>query len=781
MEHIALYRQFRPMNFDEIVEQDGPVSSLRQAVKLGRIGHAYLFSGQRGTGKTSIAKVFSRAVNCESPVNGNPCNECAICKGIISGSLMDVIEIDAASNNSVDNIRRICEEVSFAPSKAKYKVYIIDEVHMLSVSAFNALLKTLEEPPKHVIFLFATTEPHKIPATILSRCQRYDFKRITVESIASRLRYICEKEGFKADEDALTLIASLSDGAMRDAVSLLDQTGNASAEKIITRDSVLKITGTVDDQFLGNMAKALLEGDFEKLLELCEELSNSGRDITRFSLDLAQYFRDLMVIRMMPDPTKLIRTSSETMAFMYKLCEKTAAETLVAFISKLSSMISDLKWSPSVRTTFEIALIQLCGRKVKVEPVPLVIPDFVKKQQAFAKAYEKVASAEAVAPAPAPAPAPVAEEPKKPEKKLSILEEAAKIAPDSIPVIEKPKEEEAPKEPSTLFSSTLESLKARTSILSEKKDEPKAEAAPAPAAAPADEPVPPPSEDDIPTPDDTDVPPPILPGPEPDPEPTDPEDIPMENQIDLFSMPSREPAPAPAPAPVATPAPAPTAAPAEEKPSTNDTPLLDLLSTSFLDDILPSSSSEPTITHYEEEEPQPEPEPEPQVAIAESEKPKPSTSLVQMMEGEDLVKSKESSEPELEPLKVTDGSDINAIWSSICKRIESKDYLLYVKLSKTELKLYGENAYVIVDSNYTKEKLEELTSDPLYKKIRSDIITVIPGTRKVYVATPKMFNNVLAKNTPAEPKFEQAGPKSALEDYLNRAEQLGIDIHFGDD
>ena len=811
MEHIALYRQFRPMNFDEIVEQDGPVSSLRQAVKLGRVGHAYLFSGQRGTGKTSIAKVFSRAVNCESPVNGNPCNECAICKGIISGSLMDVIEIDAASNNSVDNIRRICEEVSFAPSKAKYKVYIIDEVHMLSVSAFNALLKTLEEPPKHVIFLFATTEPHKIPATILSRCQRYDFKRITVESIASRLRYICEKEGFKADEDALTLIASLSDGAMRDAVSLLDQTGNASAEKIITRDSVLKITGTVDDQFLGNMAKALLEGDFEKLLELCEELSNSGRDITRFSLDLAQYFRDLMVIRMMPDPTKLIRTSSETMAFMYKLCEKTAAETLVAFISKLSSMISDLKWSPSVRTTFEIALIQLCGRKVKVEPVPLVIPDFVKKQQAFAKAYEKVASAEAAAPAPAPAP--VAEEPKKPEKKLSILEEAAKIAPDSIPVIEKPKEEvkeepkaetkeeakeepkaepkhlfkplkkeeEAPKEPSTLFSSTLESLKARTSILSEKKEEPKAEAAPAPAATPADEPVPPPSEDDIPAPDDTDVPPPILPGPEPDPEPTDPEDIPMENQIDLFSMPSREPAPAPAPAPAAAPAPAPTAAPAEEKPSTNDTPLLDLLSTSFLDDILPSSSSEPTITHYEEEEPQPEPEPEPQVAIAEPEKPKPSTSLVQMMEGEDLVKSKESSETELEPLKVTDGSDINAIWSSICKRVESKDYLLYVKLSKTELKLYGENAYVIVDSNYTKEKLEELTSDPLYKKIRSDIITVIPGTRKVYVATPKMFNNVLAKNTPAEPKFEQAGPKSALEDYLNRAEQLGIDIHFGDD
>ena len=375
MEHIALYRLFRPMTFDEIVEQDGPVSSLRQAVKTGRFGHAYLFSGQRGTGKTSIAKVFSRAVNCENPVNGNPCNKCAICKGIIDGSLMDVIEMDAASNNSVDNIRRICEEVVFAPAKAKKKVYIIDEVHMLSQGAFNALLKTLEEPPAHVIFLFATTEPHKIPATILSRCQRFEFKRITNESIVSRLKFICDKEGFKAQDDALELIASLSDGAMRDAVSLLDQTGNSSPDKSVTRDEVLKITGTVDDAFLGKMAKALLGGDFETLINLCEELSNSGRDITRFSLDLAQYFRDLLVVRMMPDPSKLVKASTKTMDTMYQICENTSAETLAAFISKISAMIADLKWSPSVRTSFEIALISLCGRKVKAEVVSLVVPD----------------------------------------------------------------------------------------------------------------------------------------------------------------------------------------------------------------------------------------------------------------------------------------------------------------------------------------------------------------------------------------------------------------------
>ena len=688
MEHIALYRLFRPMTFDEIVEQDGPVSSLRQAVKSGRIGHAYLFSGQRGTGKTSIAKVFSRAVNCENPVNGNPCNKCAICKGIIDGSLMDVIEIDAASNNSVENIRRICEEVVFAPSKAKKKVYIIDEVHMLSQGAFNALLKTLEEPPAHVLFLFATTEPHRIPATILSRCQRFEFKRISVDSIVSRLKFICEKEGFKADDDALTLIATLSDGAMRDAVSLLDQTGNSSLDKTVTRDAVLRITGTVDDEFLGKMARALLGGDFETLLNLCEDLSNSGRDIVRFSLDLAQYFRDLLVVRMMPDPTRLLKVSTATLATMYDICKDTSAETLAAFISKLSSMVSDLKWSPSLRTTFEIALIHLCGRKVKVEPVPLVVPDFVKKQMEFAKT--KVLSTpeivKPVSPAPVPAPEakPVKEEPVKGEPVKEEVKEPEKEEPESGSAVEQQAEPVAPVVPS---------------------------------------------------------------------EPSDPEDLPMENQIDLFSAapvmetPKKEPEPEVSPSP----APAPEA--------DNSSPLLGLLSNSFLDDLTVSS---PTITHYKEAQEEKE------------EKIEPTTSLVQAMEGQELLKSKE---PEL-----TEGADLDAIWESIYSQVIGENYMMYANLCETRLLQENEKVYILFDNSYTKESLKELTGDPLYKKIRNDILTVIPGTRHVYVATPKMLDNLRNRQMSEESMLNAPEKeKSKLEGYLDKAEQLGIDIHFGDD
>jgi len=676
------------MTFDEIVEQDGPVSSLRQAVKSGRIGHAYLFSGQRGTGKTSIAKVFSRAVNCENPVNGNPCNKCAICKGIIDGSLMDVIEIDAASNNSVENIRRICEEVVFAPSKAKKKVYIIDEVHMLSQGAFNALLKTLEEPPAHVLFLFATTEPHRIPATILSRCQRFEFKRISVDSIVSRLKFICEKEGFKADDDALTLIATLSDGAMRDAVSLLDQTGNSSLDKTITRDAVLRITGTVDDEFLGKMARALLGGDFETLLNLCEDLSNSGRDIIRFSLDLAQYFRDLLVVRMMPDPTRLLKVSTATLATMYDICKDTSAETLAAFISKLSSMVSDLKWSPSLRTTFEIALIHLCGRKVKVEPVPLVVPDFVKKQMEFAKT--KVLSTpeivKPVSPAPVPAPEaePVKEEPVKEEPVKEEVKEPEKEEPESGSAVEQPAEPVAPVVPS---------------------------------------------------------------------EPSDPEDLPMENQIDLFSAAPVMETPKKDPEPEVSPSPAP--APAAD----NSSPLLGLLSNSFLDDL---TGTGPTITHYKEAQEEKE------------EKIEPTTSLVQAMEGQELLKSKE---PEL-----TEGADLDAIWESIYSQVIGENYMMYANLCETRLLQENEKVYILFDNSYTKESLKELTGDPLYKKIRNDILTVIPGTRHVYVATPKMLDNLRNRQMSEESMLNAPEKeKSKLEGYLDKAEQLGIDIHFGDD
>jgi len=356
MGHVALYRQFRPVTFDEIVEQKHAVAALRQSVISGQIGHAYLFCGTRGTGKTSIAKIFSRAINCLAPRDGNPCNECEICRGILDNTLMDVIEMDAASNNSVDNIRRVCDEVMFLPSRAKYKVYIIDEVHMLSGGAFNALLKTLEEPPAHAVFILATTEPHRIPATIISRCQRYDFRRIPVESMVHHLQSIADAQQVSIDHDALVTISNLSDGALRDAISLLDQV-STGINRNITRDDVLRITGVVDNAFLYSMSDALLSGDAPGIVNLTEQLVMDGRDMIRFTLDLAHYFRDLMVIRVTPDPEILVQATSDSMAQMQELAGRTPTETLVFAVTRLSGLVSELKWSPDMRTSFEIALL----------------------------------------------------------------------------------------------------------------------------------------------------------------------------------------------------------------------------------------------------------------------------------------------------------------------------------------------------------------------------------------------------------------------------------------
>ncbi len=443
MEHVALYRLYRPMNFDDIVEQEHAVAALRQSVILGKIGHAYLFCGTRGTGKTSIAKVFSRAINCLHPVNGNPCNECEICKGVIDGSLLDVIEMDAASNNSVDNIRRICDEVMFMPAKAKYKVYIIDEVHMLSTGAFNALLKTLEEPPAHAVFLLATTEPHRIPATILSRCQRYDFRRISNESIVKRLSFIAAKQNISIEPDALSAIATIGDGALRDSVSLLDQVSTTSGATTITRDDILRITGIVDEAFLNKFATALLEGRAADLLPLCRELAMDGRDLIRFTLDLAQYFRNILVTQISSAPQTLIESTSSAIAAMKALGSRTDSTTLLFFISRLSDLTNELKWSPSPRTSFEIMMLRLAARGNKIAP-PIVPP---LKTAAPEAAPAPAAPAQAVpaqavpapAPAPTPAPAPVTEAPaaapaepapvEAPEKTIAEgLEAGAKVA-----------------------------------------------------------------------------------------------------------------------------------------------------------------------------------------------------------------------------------------------------------------------------------------------------------------------------------------------------------------
>lgn len=428
MEHVALYRLYRPMNFDDIVEQEHAVAALRQSVILGKIGHAYLFCGTRGTGKTSIAKVFSRAINCQHPVNGNPCNECEICKGVIDGSLLDVIEMDAASNNSVDNIRRICDEVMFMPAKAKYKVYIIDEVHMLSTGAFNALLKTLEEPPAHAVFLLATTEPHRIPATILSRCQRYDFRRISNESIVKRLSYIAAKQNISIEPDALSAIATIGDGALRDSVSLLDQVSTTSGATTITRDDILRITGIVDEAFLHKFATALLEGRAADLLPLCRELAMDGRDLIRFTLDLAQYFRNLLVTRISPNPQTLIESTSAAIANMKALASRTDSTTLLFFISRLSDLTNELKWSPSPRTSFEIMMLRLAARGNKIAPP--IVPPLKPVAEAPAPAAQPAAPA---TPAPAPAAAPV---PAVPVAAVPETPKADAPAPKAEPVSE---------------------------------------------------------------------------------------------------------------------------------------------------------------------------------------------------------------------------------------------------------------------------------------------------------------------------------------------------------
>ncbi|MHB1484532.1 MAG: DNA polymerase III subunit gamma/tau [Saccharofermentanales bacterium] len=357
MGHIALYREWRPKTFDDIVEQHHTVVALKQAVISGQIANAYLFSGTRGTGKTTMAQVFSRAINCLAPVDGNPCNQCAVCKGILDGSVLDVIEMDAASNNSVDNIRRLCDEIVFVPSVAKFKVYIIDEVHMLSTGAFNALLKTLEEPPSHAVFILATTEPHRIPATILSRCQRYDFRRIPVDSIVSRLRVIADTDGIKVDNEALRTIAQLSDGALRDAISLLDQ-AKGSFTDIIAKEDILSLVGVVNDDFMNRMAMTIACGNPSLAMQLVDEFILDGRDVVRFTMDLAAYFRNVMICHVGKDPEQLIFASRESIAGMKEIASILPLEKVLNLIRDLSALISDLKWALNTRTTFEVALIR---------------------------------------------------------------------------------------------------------------------------------------------------------------------------------------------------------------------------------------------------------------------------------------------------------------------------------------------------------------------------------------------------------------------------------------
>ena len=360
MSYTALYRKFRPDTFSEVKGQEHIVTTLTNQIKADRIGHAYLFCGTRGTGKTTVAKIFAKAVNCEHPVDGNPCNECAVCKGISEGTSMNVIEIDAASNNGVDNIREIREEVSYRPTQGRYKVYIIDEVHMLSTGAFNALLKTLEEPPSYVIFILATTEVHKIPITILSRCQRYDFRRITIDTIAARLKELTEIEQVDVEERAIRYIAKAADGSMRDALSLLDQCIAFYLGETLTYDKVLENLGAVDTEVFGQLLRHIVADEVTAAIHLLEDMVIQGRELGQFVTDFVWYMRNLLLIQTSEHPEEVIDVSTENRKLMEEEAQMIETETLMRYIRVLSELSNQIRYSSQKRVLVEVALIKLC-------------------------------------------------------------------------------------------------------------------------------------------------------------------------------------------------------------------------------------------------------------------------------------------------------------------------------------------------------------------------------------------------------------------------------------
>lgn len=359
MSYTALYRKFRPSTFDEVKGQDHIVQTLTNQINANRIGHAYLFCGTRGTGKTSVAKIFAKAVNCEHPVNGSPCNQCDVCRAINQGSSMNVIEIDAASNNGVDNIRQIRDEIQYTPSSGKYTVYIIDEVHMLSIGAFNALLKTLEEPPSYVLFILATTEPHKIPITILSRCQRYDFKRISIDTIVARLMELMEKENIEVEEKAIRYVAKAADGSMRDALSLLDQCIAFYLGQKLTYENVLEVLGAVDNEIFSDLTRHIIEGDVVSCIHVLDEIVMQGRELGQFVNDFIWYLRNLMLIKTSDQAAEIIDASAERIQALKEEAQMVDTDVIMRYIRIFSELSNQIKYSSQKRVLIEIALIKL--------------------------------------------------------------------------------------------------------------------------------------------------------------------------------------------------------------------------------------------------------------------------------------------------------------------------------------------------------------------------------------------------------------------------------------
>lgn len=366
MSYTALYRKFRPITFDDVKGQDHIVKTLQNQLRADRIGHAYLFCGTRGTGKTTVAKIFARAVNCEHPVDGSPCGECECCQSILKGISMNVIEIDAASNNGVDNVREIIEQVTYPPTEGRFKVFIIDEVHMLSTAAFNALLKTLEEPPEYVIFILATTEANKIPITVHSRCQQYDFHRITTDTIKDRMRELLEIEGGKVTEDALSYIAKKADGSMRDALSLLDQCMAFYMNQEVNLDNVLEVLGAVDQDVFARLIENIEKKDAGAVLDEINQVVMQGRELGQFILDFIWYMRNLLLIKNTTQLEDILDMSSETIEEARRIGQDLSSNKIIRYIRVLSELSQNIKYANQKRVLVEVAMIKLC--RPQMEP-----------------------------------------------------------------------------------------------------------------------------------------------------------------------------------------------------------------------------------------------------------------------------------------------------------------------------------------------------------------------------------------------------------------------------
>lgn len=415
MSYVALYRKFRPQEFSDVKGQEHIVTTLKNEIAADRIGHAYLFTGTRGTGKTTVAKIFARAVNCQHPLeDGSPCGECEVCKAIGDGSSLNVVEMDAASNNGVESIRSIIEDVGYPPTVGKYKVYIIDEVHMLSAAAFNAFLKTLEEPPSYVIFILATTELHKIPVTILSRCQRYDFHRIQVETIAARLRELCEAEQVEAEDEALDYVARAGDGSMRDALSLLDQCINFYLGQKLTYDNVLKVLGVVDTQVFSKLMRGIQDREVQTVLSVVEDVVNTGRDLAQFVTDFTWYLRNMLLVSTDETMLRSLDMTSENKALLLEESKKTDTVILMRYIRILSELSNQIRMSMEKRVLLEVALIRLCHPQMDEDNVAMI-----ERMEDLERRQEEAAAIT-------------------PEMLASLVQRAGSQQPSSAPVIEKP-------------------------------------------------------------------------------------------------------------------------------------------------------------------------------------------------------------------------------------------------------------------------------------------------------------------------------------------------------